>query len=101
MTEDLKAYVDGRTRPPGGGHTPSLEECKTVPPNHSLRESDLQNTASSFLPKKAGDSSSVPNSELLPFLQNLCGQFNHLRVGRNTQWPENVTKPVEGIVGVG
>lgn len=101
MTEDLKACVDGSTWPPGGGHTPSLGECKTVPPNHSLLESDLQNAASSFLPKKAGDNSSAPNSELLPFLQNLCGQFNPLRVGRNTQWPENVTKPGEGIIGVG
>lgn len=101
VTEDVKAYVDGGTRPPGGGHAPSLEECKTVPPNRSLLESDLQNAASSFLPKKAGNNSSVPHSELLPFLQNLCGQFNHLRVGHNTQWPENVTKPGEGIVGVG
>ncbi|XP_067565241.1 ATPase PAAT-like [Pseudorca crassidens] len=100
VAEDLKAYIDKSTQPAGGGNVTSLQECKIVPQNHSLPENDLKNAVSSLLPKKASDSSHIPNSELLPVLQNLCGQVNHLRVGPNTKWQESITKPGEGIVGV-
>ncbi|XP_015331716.2 ATPase PAAT, partial [Marmota marmota marmota] len=98
-TEPLQAFIDKSTRPPGEGNTTSRDRCKTVPQNHSLLENDLKNAVSSFLPKKASDGS-LPSSELLPFLQNLCSQVNHLRVGHNAKWQENVSKPREGIVGV-
>ncbi|XP_027776062.1 ATPase PAAT-like [Marmota flaviventris] len=98
-TETLQAFIDKSTRPPGEGNTTSRDRCKTVPQNHSLLENDLKNAVSSFLPKKASDGS-LPSSELLPFLQNLCSQVNHLRVGHNAKWQENVSKPREGIVGV-
>lgn len=100
LTEDLNAYVDKSPQPPGGGNTTNLKEYNLVPQNRSLLESDLRNAVSSFLPKKASDDSNVPNSELLPFLQNLCSQVNHLRVGRNTKWQEGITKAGEGVVGV-
>jgi len=100
LTEDLNAYVDKSLQPPGGGNTTDLQEYNIVPQNHSFLENDLRNAVSSFLPKKASDNSNVPNSELLPFLQNLCSQVNHLRVGRNTKWQEGITKAGEGVVGV-
>ncbi|XP_031244435.1 uncharacterized protein C10orf88 homolog isoform X2 [Mastomys coucha] len=97
VTENLKALIDKSTS--GEGNTANHDECHLMPQNHSL-ESDLQNAVSSFLPKKASGNSNVPNSELLPFLQNLCSQVNHLRVGHNARWQENISKPREGIVGV-
>ncbi|XP_064451461.1 ATPase PAAT-like isoform X4 [Mirounga angustirostris] len=100
LTEDLNAYVDKSPQPPGAGNTTNLQEYNIVPQNHSFLENDLRNAVSSFLPKKASDNSNVPNSELLPFLQNLCSQVNHLRVGRNTKWQEGITKAGEGVVGV-
>lgn len=99
ITENLKALIDKSTQPSGEGNTTNHKECHLMPQNHSL-ESDLKNAVSSFLPKKAGGSSGVPNSELLPFLQNVCSQVNHLRVGHNARWQENISKPREGTVGV-
>lgn len=100
VTGDLKAYIEKSTQPHGEGNITNLEEYKIMPQNHSFLENDLKNAVPSFLQKKASDSSSIPTSELLPFLQNLCSQVNHLRVGRNIPWPENVTKPSEGIIGI-
>ncbi|XP_044605315.2 ATPase PAAT isoform X1 [Equus asinus] len=97
VPENLKAYIDKSTQPLGGGNITNLEERKIVLQNHSLLENDLKDAVSSFLSKKASDNSNIPNSELLPFLQNLCSQVNHLRVGHNTKWPENITKPGEGV----
>ncbi|XP_012497828.1 PREDICTED: uncharacterized protein C10orf88 homolog [Propithecus coquereli] len=101
VTENLKAYIDKSTQLPGQGNTANLSECKIMPQNHSLLEKDLKNAVSSFLPKKTIDNSNIPNSELLPFLQNLCSQVNHLHVGHKAEWQENITKPSEGILGVG
>lgn len=78
----------------------SLQECKIGPQSRSILENDLKNAVSSFLSKKAGDSSHIPNSELLPFLQNLCGQVSHLRVGPGTKWQDSITKPGGGAGGV-
>ncbi|XP_034344883.1 ATPase PAAT [Arvicanthis niloticus] len=99
ITENLKALIDKSTQPSGEGNTTNHDECHLMPQNHSL-ESDLKNAVSSFLPKKASGNSNVPNSELLPFLQNLCSQVNQLRVGHNARWQETISKPREGIVGV-
>ncbi|XP_045671694.1 ATPase PAAT-like isoform X1 [Ursus americanus] len=99
-TEDLKASIDKSPQPPGGGNITNLKEYNIVPQNHSLLENDLRNAVSSLLPKKASDSSSIPKSELLPFLQNLCSQVNHLRVGHDARWQEGITKAGEGVVAV-
>lgn len=92
--------MDKSAQPPGGGKTADLKECKLVSQNHALLENDLKNAVSAFLPKKASDNSNAPNSELLPFLQNLCSQVSLLRVGRDTKWQENLTKAGEGVAGV-
>lgn len=101
LAEDLKAYIDKSLQPLGGGNMTDLKDYNVVPQNHSLLENDLRSAVSSFLPKKASDHSALPNSELPPFLQNLCSQVNHLRVGHNTKWQESITKASEGVVGVG
>lgn len=100
VTENLQTYIDKSAQLPGGENSTKLDECKIVPQNHSLLENDLKNAMSSFLPKKASDNSNIPNSELLPFLQNLCSQVNHLRVGNKTECQENI-KHGERILGVG
>uniref|UniRef100_A0A452TEV9 ATPase PAAT n=1 Tax=Ursus maritimus TaxID=29073 RepID=A0A452TEV9_URSMA len=99
-TEDLKASIDKSPQPPGGGNITNLKEYNIVPQNHSLLENDLRNAVSSLLPKKASDSSSIPKSELLPFLQNLCSQVNHLRVGHDAKWQGGNTQAGEGVVAV-
>ncbi|XP_003419709.1 ATPase PAAT-like [Loxodonta africana] len=99
-TEDLKAYIDKNTQPPDEGNITNLNSCGSVLQSRGLLEDDLKTLVSSFLPKKASDNSNIPNSELLPFLQNLCSQVNHLHVGNNPEWQEKITKPGEGIVGV-
>ncbi|XP_004625657.1 uncharacterized protein C10orf88 homolog [Octodon degus] len=100
MSENLKAFIDKSTQPPDDGNTTNHDEYKIVPQNHCFLENDLKNAVSSFLPKKANDSSNMPNSELLPFLQNLCSQVNHLRVGPNPKSQERTSKPREGVVGI-
>ncbi|XP_066211744.1 ATPase PAAT-like [Saccopteryx leptura] len=99
LTQDLKAYVDESAQPPGGGNVTKPEEYKIVPQNHSLPESDLKKAAPSSFPKRAGDSSGRPDSELLPLLQNLCGHINRLHVGPSPEWPGPLPKPSEGVVG--
>lgn len=99
MTENLKTFIDKSTQPPDEGNTTNHEECKIVSQNHCLKN-DLKNAVSSFLPKKASDNSNISSSELLPFLQNLCSQVNHLRVGHNAKSQEHTSKPHEGVVGV-
>uniref|UniRef100_A0A2K6U5U6 Chromosome 10 open reading frame 88 n=1 Tax=Saimiri boliviensis boliviensis TaxID=39432 RepID=A0A2K6U5U6_SAIBB len=101
VTENLQTYIEKSSQLPGGENSTKLDECKIVPQNHSPLENDLKNAISCFLPKKASDNSNIPNSELLPFLQNLCSQVNRLRVGSKTECQENFTKHGEHILGVG
>ncbi|XP_048194039.1 ATPase PAAT [Perognathus longimembris pacificus] len=96
MAENLKALIDKSAQPPAEENMKN--QCKIVPHHHSLLEKDLKN-AMSFLPKKANDNSSVPDSELLPFLQKICSQVSHVRMGQSTKWQENGPKPQEGTVG--
>ncbi|XP_006879944.1 PREDICTED: uncharacterized protein C10orf88 homolog [Elephantulus edwardii] len=100
MTEDLTGYTDKTTQPAGGGHTAPLSEGERGPQSRVLLEDDLTHIVSSFFPKKASDRSEIPNSELLPVLQNLCGQVNSLRVGNKAEWQEKIPKPAAGIAGV-
>ncbi|KAM9066972.1 ATPase PAAT [Sarcophilus harrisii] len=104
VTEDIKAYTDKNTELPARGNIgsiPDLEECKSVQQNNLLPENDLKFVVSSWLQKKANDNSNIPSSELLPFLQNLCSQVNHLRVGDKNKPQGNTTKPNEGVVNIG
>ncbi|CAI9178220.1 unnamed protein product [Rangifer tarandus platyrhynchus] len=99
-TEDSEANTEKSLQPAGGGSLSSLQECKVVPQSRLLLENDLKNAVSAFLSKKAGDSSHIPNSELLPFLQNLCGQVSHSQVGPGIKWQESIPKPGGGTGGV-
>nr|XP_020819841.1 uncharacterized protein C10orf88 homolog isoform X2 [Phascolarctos cinereus] len=101
VTEDIKAYIDRNTELPARGNIPDLEEYKSIQQNNILPENDLKFVVSSWLQKKANDNSNIPSSELLPFLQNLCSQVNHLRVGDKNKPQGNSTKPSEGIVSIG
>ncbi|KAM9702512.1 ATPase PAAT isoform 2-T2 [Dama dama] len=100
VTEDSEANTEKSLQPAGGGSLSSLQECKIVPQSRSLLENDLKNAVSSLLSKKASDSSHIPNSELLPLLQNLCGQVSHLRVGPGIKWQDSIPKPGGGTGGV-
>ncbi|XP_027695579.1 uncharacterized protein C10orf88 homolog [Vombatus ursinus] len=101
INEDIKAYIDKNTELPARGNIPDLEEYKSTQQNSILPENDLKFVVSSWLQKKANDNSNIPSSELLPFLQNLCSQVNHLRVGDKNKPQGNSTKPNEGIVSIG
>ncbi|XP_043842611.1 ATPase PAAT [Dromiciops gliroides] len=104
VTEEIKAYIDKNTELPIRGNIgsiPDLEECKSIQQNNILPENDLKILVSSWLQKKANDNSNIPSSELLPFLQNLCSQVNHLRVGDKNKPQGNNTKPNEGIISIG
>ncbi|XP_006867481.1 PREDICTED: uncharacterized protein C10orf88 homolog [Chrysochloris asiatica] len=101
VPDDVRADPDKNVWPPGGGDPSDPHECGSVLQSQALLDSRLQDAISSFLPKKASGNSDIPSSDLLPFLQNLCSQVNHLRVGNKTEWQEKITKPREGVVGVG
>ncbi|XP_072480859.1 ATPase PAAT [Notamacropus eugenii] len=101
VSEDIKAYIDRNMELSARGNIPDLEECKSIQQNSILPENDLKFVVSSWLQKKANDNSNVPSSELLPFLQNLCSQVNHLRVGDKNKPQGNSAKPSEGIVSIG
>ncbi|XP_054437625.1 ATPase PAAT-like [Pteronotus mesoamericanus] len=97
--EDPKAHADRSAQPPGGGNVSNPQAGHIVPQNRCFPETDLKNAVCSFLPKKASDRSALPPSELLPFLQNLCGQVNGLRVGHPAEGPGGVSKPSDGVAG--
>uniref|UniRef100_A0A2K5C1A5 Uncharacterized protein n=1 Tax=Aotus nancymaae TaxID=37293 RepID=A0A2K5C1A5_AOTNA len=99
VMENLQAYIDKSTQASGGENSTKLDECKIVLQNHSLFENDLKNAMSSFLSKKARNNLNLPNSELLPFLQNLYSQVNYLCLGHKAEWQENLTKTDEGNLG--
>ncbi|XP_044518549.1 ATPase PAAT [Gracilinanus agilis] len=104
VTEDIKAYMDKNTELSARGNIGNIqypEENKTIQQNKILPENDLKFLISSWLQKKANDNSNTPSSELLPFLQNLCSQVNHLRVGDKNKPQGNNTKPNESVVSIG
>ncbi|XP_054585071.1 ATPase PAAT isoform X1 [Eptesicus fuscus] len=99
-TEDVKAPRDESSRPPGGGHPAPLGGWDIAPQSHPLPGRDLQ-LAASFLPKRASDSPGAPAPELLPILQDVCGQVRRLRGPQSAAWPGHVPAPSEGGVGAG
>ncbi|KAK1333358.1 hypothetical protein QTO34_005741 [Cnephaeus nilssonii] len=99
-TEDVKAPRDESAQPPGGGHPAPLGGWDIAPQSHPLPGRDLQLSAS-FLPKRASDSPGAPAPELLPILQDVCGQVRRLRGAQSAAWPGHVPTPSEGGVGAG
>ncbi|XP_054585073.1 ATPase PAAT isoform X3 [Eptesicus fuscus] len=50
---------------------------------------------------RASDSPGAPAPELLPILQDVCGQVRRLRGPQSAAWPGHVPAPSEGGVGAG
>lgn len=100
-TEDVTAPGEENARPPGGGNPAPLGEWDTAPQSHPLPGSDLQLAAASSLPKRPSDSPAAPAPELLPLLQDVCGQVRRLRGAQSAAWPGHVPTPSEGGLGGG
>ncbi|XP_070288137.1 ATPase PAAT isoform X1 [Myotis yumanensis] len=100
-TEDVTAPGDENARPAGGGNPAPLGEWDTAPQSHPLPERDLQLAAASSLPKRPSDSPAAPAPELLPLLQDVCGQVRRLRVAQSAAWPGHGPTPSEGGLGGG
>ncbi|CAK6435984.1 unnamed protein product [Pipistrellus nathusii] len=101
-TEDANAPGEESARPPAGGPPAALGERDTAPQSLPLPggELDLQ-LAASFLPRTASASPGAPGPELLPILQDVCGQVRRLRGAQDAMWPGHVPTPIEGGLGAG
>ncbi|XP_023604225.1 uncharacterized protein C10orf88 homolog isoform X3 [Myotis lucifugus] len=100
-TEDVTAPGDESARPPGGGNPAPLGEWDIAPQSHPLPGRDLQLATASSLPKRASDSPAAPAPELLPLLQDVCGQVRRLRGAQSAAWPGHGPTPSEGGLGGG
>ncbi|XP_036163531.1 ATPase PAAT-like isoform X1 [Myotis myotis] len=100
-TEDVTAPGEEDARPPGGGNPAPLGEWDTAPQSHPLPGRDLQLAAASSLPKRPSDRPAAPAPELLPLLQDVCGQVRRLRGAQSAAWPGHVPTPSEGGLGGG
>ncbi|XP_053779246.1 ATPase PAAT isoform X2 [Desmodus rotundus] len=97
------ASANSATRSPAAGARVDLQRVQTIMRSMGSELSPGAQqlmTMVRFQQQKASDCSGPPNSELLPLLQNLCGQVNGLRVGRNAEWPGTISKPSDTIAGV-
>uniref|UniRef100_A0A8C5U2N5 Chromosome 10 open reading frame 88 n=1 Tax=Malurus cyaneus samueli TaxID=2593467 RepID=A0A8C5U2N5_9PASS len=80
MYKDLKITRDLNSELPERENTLGSERLPTQQNAAGLRN-DLKNVGSLQVQEQAGEIPNVPNPQvLLPFLQNLCTQVNHLRL---------------------
>uniref|UniRef100_A0A8C5U584 Chromosome 10 open reading frame 88 n=1 Tax=Malurus cyaneus samueli TaxID=2593467 RepID=A0A8C5U584_9PASS len=80
MYKDLKITRDLNSELPERENTLGSERLPTQQNAAGLRN-DLKNVGSLQVQEQAGEIPNVPNPQvLLPFLQNLCTQVNHLRI---------------------
>ncbi|XP_074855840.1 ATPase PAAT [Carettochelys insculpta] len=103
VLEDLKAHPDMNTQIPGRENILNLERFKTMQHKTLLPGNDYKVMVSSLMQEQGNGNPNMPSSGLLlPFLQNLCGQVNHLRLddGRNHS-EKSTTAKEEGIQTVG
>nr|XP_025033786.1 uncharacterized protein C10orf88 homolog [Pelodiscus sinensis] len=81
VCEDLKTHTDMNPRIPGTENILDLERFKTMQQSTPLPGNDYKAMVSSLIQEQAsGNPNMCSSGLLLPFLQNLCGQVNHLRV---------------------
>lgn len=101
--EDLKTHTDVNTQIPGRENIPDLERLKTMQQNTPLPGNDFKVMLSSFMQEQASVNPNMPSSGLLlPFLQNLCSQVNHLQLDDgNKRFEKNTVAKGEGIQTVG
>ncbi|XP_009071153.1 PREDICTED: uncharacterized protein C10orf88 homolog, partial [Acanthisitta chloris] len=100
--KDLKANHDLNTEAPGGGNTSDSEGLTTQQNAAGLRNY-LKAMGSLHVQEQASETPNVANPQvLLPFLQNLCTQVNHLRLKDGERhFGKNAVAKEEGIQSVG
>ncbi|XP_029767190.1 uncharacterized protein C10orf88 homolog isoform X3 [Terrapene carolina triunguis] len=103
VLEDLKTHTDVNTWIPGRENIPDLERLKTMQQSTSLPGNDFKVTLSSLMQEQASANSNMPSSGLLlPFLQNVCSQVNHLQLDDgNKHFEKSTIAKGEGIQTVG
>ncbi|XP_064922856.1 ATPase PAAT isoform X2 [Columba livia] len=96
--EDLKTGHDPNTQVPEGENTSDSERLTTQQNTVDLR-SYFKAVGSLQTQQQASETPSVANPQvLLPFLQNLCSQVNHLRLkDGDRRFGKNVVTKEEGI----
>ncbi|KFP46197.1 Uncharacterized protein C10orf88, partial [Cathartes aura] len=100
--KDVKISRDLNTQVPEGGSTFDSERLTTQQNTVDLRN-DFKVTGSLHMQERASETPNVANAQvLLPFLQNLCSQVNHLRLkDGNRHFGKNAVTKEEGIQCVG
>nr|XP_023959338.1 ATPase PAAT isoform X3 [Chrysemys picta bellii] len=103
VLEDLKTHTDVNTRIPGRENIPDLERLKTMQQSTPLPGNDFKVTLSSLMQEQTSANSNMPSSGLLlPFLQNVCSQVNHLQLDDgNKHFEKSTIAKGEGIQTVG
>ncbi|XP_077679108.1 ATPase PAAT isoform X2 [Eretmochelys imbricata] len=100
---DLKTHTGMNTWIPGRENIPDLETLKTMQQSTPLPGNDFKVMLSSLMQEQASANPNMPSSGLLlPFLQNLCGQVNHLRLDDgNKHFEKSTMDEEEGIQTIG
>ncbi|XP_075389445.1 ATPase PAAT [Tenrec ecaudatus] len=88
--EDAQARPAQKSQPNSAGSPREPGKSDSVPQSHTLREEELQSLVASFFPKRASSRSDVPSSGVLPLLQDVCAQVNHLRAGHRPDGQEKL-----------
>uniref|UniRef100_A0A8C8VMY8 Chromosome 10 open reading frame 88 n=1 Tax=Pelusios castaneus TaxID=367368 RepID=A0A8C8VMY8_9SAUR len=101
--EDLKTRTDMNTWIPGRENIPDPERLKNMQQSTLLPGNDFKVMVSSLKQEQTSENPNMPNSGLLlPFLQNLCSQVNHLRLDDgNKYFEKNTVAKEEGIQTAG
>lgn len=96
--EDLKISHDLNTEVPEGGNTSGSERLTTQQNTVDLRNY-FKVMGSLHMQEQVSETPSVANPQvLLPFLQNLCSQVNHLRLkDGDRRFGKNAVTKEEGI----
>ncbi|XP_009324301.1 PREDICTED: uncharacterized protein C10orf88 homolog [Pygoscelis adeliae] len=100
--EDLFLSCDLNTQVPERGNSPDSERLTTQQNTVDLRN-DFKVIGSLHMQEQVSETPNVANPQvLLPFLQNLCSQVNHLRLkDGNRHFGKNAVTKEEGIQCVG
>ncbi|KAM6090099.1 ATPase PAAT [Theristicus caerulescens] len=100
--EDLKISRDLNTQVPERGNTSDSERLTTQQNTIDLRN-DFKVMGSLHTQEQASETPNVANPQvLLPFLQNLCSQVNHLRLkDGDRHFGKNAVTKEEGVQCVG
>uniref|UniRef100_A0A8D0HAD8 Chromosome 10 open reading frame 88 n=1 Tax=Sphenodon punctatus TaxID=8508 RepID=A0A8D0HAD8_SPHPU len=93
VLEDLNKYSDMDTKI---ASSPDTERLQILQQTTVIPRNDFKVMVSTLLQEQASENPNMPNSGLLlPFLQNLCGQVNHLRLNDKSKHLESSTMAKE------